>query len=184
MGRFAVVLVILLTCKLQGQENGTLLSRHVPSEFARTKLTLVEQDGLPVLFKGDRQLATRELFETMGKPQRFDAYNKLELSAQKYRRRSRWLHSIARFSAFGSLFFGASRFDDQSTTLHEWLPTIEMATFGTYAWFMARRYDYRAELIQKNQREILDELNLEQWVTEYNLQLYQRLIDSGLTFSE
>lgn len=183
MGRFAVVLVIVFTCKLQGQENESLLTRHVPSEFARTKLTVVSQEGLPVLYKGDRELSTRELFETIGQPQRFDEYNELAYSAQKYRTRSRWLHSIARFSAFGSLFFGVSRLE-QSATLHEWLPTIEMATFGAYAWFMARRYDYRAALIQKNQQEILDELNLEKWVTEYNLQLYQKLIDSGLTFSE
>lgn len=184
MGRFAVVLVLACTWNLQGQENESLLTRHVPSEFARTKFSVISQEGLPVLYKGDRELSTRELFVTIGQPQRFDEYNELAYSAQKYRTRSRWLHSIARFSAFGSLFFGASRLDDESVTLHEWLPTIEMATFGAYAWFMARRYDYRAALIQKNQQAILDELNLEQWVTEYNLQLYQKLIDSGLTFSE
>lgn len=182
-GKAAVLLSVILLCTVRGQENETLLSRNVPSEFARAKLTLVDQDGLPVLFKGDRQLTTRELFETIGMPQRYEAYSEFEASARKYEARSRWLHSIARFSAFGSLFLGASRIE-RTATLEDWLPPIEMASFGAYTWFMARRYDYRAQLIYKQQREILSDLDLEQWVVDYNLHLYQKLINSGLTFSE
>ncbi|MCF7797159.1 MAG: hypothetical protein K9N11_09665 [Lentisphaeria bacterium] len=178
-----ILLALCLSGALLGQDE-TVLSRHVPSEFARTKLTLVTQDGLPVLYRGNRELTTHELFETIGEPQCFDEYNQLHYAAQKYQTRSRWLHTLGRFSAFGSLFFSASRWDKQSTTLQEWLPAIEMATFGSYAYFMARRYDYRAAMIQKKQLALLSDLNLDQWVSAYNHQLYQRLIDSGLTFNE
>lgn len=183
MGNLALLLVFIFSAELQGQDNETTLARHVPSEFARTKLTLDVQDGLSVVLKGERQLTTRELFDTVGLPERYQEFAILERSAEKYKTRARWLHSLARFSVFGSLYLGASRLE-RTATLHEWLPAIEMATFGSYVWIMARRYDYRWKLIQKDQLEILSELNLEQWVADYNLQLYQKLIESGLTFSE
>jgi len=62
------VILSLLISTLIGQEPNDVLMRHVPSEFARKKLTLTQMDGLPVLIRGDVQLSQTALFQFAGIP--------------------------------------------------------------------------------------------------------------------
>lgn len=161
-----------------------MLMRHVPSEFARKKLTLKRVDGLPVLIQGDKQFSNEEMFEFMGVPDDYSVkYDDYGTTYQKNHRRAYILNAMARISLFGTIILSVPQIKP-ATQLQQWLPTIEVTIFGTYTWIMAKRYAYRAELARRDQLKMYDGLNLDQWVEDYNLKLYQQLVESGLTFSE
>jgi len=178
------VILSLLISTLIGQEPNDVLMRHVPSEFARKKLTLTQMDGLPVLIRGDVQLSQAEMFQFAGIPEDDETrYTQLEAIYAKNHKLGYWLHSIARVSLFGTIILSLPNLKP-ATQLHEWLPAIEVTVFGAYTWVMAKRYQYRAQIARHDQVKLMGDLNLEQLVEDYNLRLYQQLVESGLTFSE
>lgn len=182
--RHALAILLFLASSMPGQESNDVLMRHVPSEFARKKLTLIQTDGMPGLKRGEVRLSSEELFQFIGVAGDFETqYRQLEMSYTKNHKLGYWLQSIARVSLFGTILLGLPNLKP-STQLYEWLPTIEITVFGAYTWMMAKRYNYRAQVARRDQLNLLNGLNLDQWVEDYNLKLYQKLVESGLTFSE
>jgi len=181
--RYGLVILTSVVSTLLAQETPDILNRHVPNEFARKKLELVQGETSLVVLEGSRPVPMKELLQRMHKTEIYDQYLELQQTSEKIHRRTRWLTPLARLGGFLTIFLGARQLSGNSQ-LNDWFPTLESGVVSIYVWIVAKRYNYRAAVMEKQAAGLLKDLDVGDWIADYNLKLYQQLVESGLTFSE